>query len=47
MLKLKDYNGPHIDAKAVEDYKLVFEFLTCVKAGGVYLFAEILLWELA
>ena len=32
MLKLKDYNGAHIviDAKVVEDYKLVFEFLTCV-----------------
>lgn len=47
MLKLKDYNGAHIDAKAVEGYKLVFEFLTCVEAGGVCLFAKILLWELA
>ena len=42
MLKLKDYNGPHIDAKAVEDYKLVFEFLTCpcVEAGGVCFYLQ-------
>ncbi|GAY69322.1 hypothetical protein CUMW_271020 [Citrus unshiu] len=37
-----DYNGPHIDAKAVEDYKLVFEFLTCpcVEACGVCFYLQ-------